>query len=207
MGTAVILSGARAASAVEGLAVVLLAMLLATPARAADHPDLFTLTSPDFADNAIMSTSAGGTGKSTRGPWDCGGQNISPALSWSHAPAGTKSFAVTMDDPDAASGIGSNHWIAYDIPATITALPRDAGNGKSSMLVGGSNGRNLTTYFGPCAEPGAKPHHFLWMVYALDISPGTLKPGLSREEFIRQIKGHNLAEASLSSRYEQVMPR
>ncbi len=172
-------------------------------AQAADHPDLFQMTSPDFADNGMLNAANAGTGTSTRGPWDCGGQNVSPALAWSHAPLGTKSFAVTMDDPDAASGIGANHWIAYDIPAIVTALPRDSGNGSSKLLVGGANGRKLTTYVGPCAEPGAKQHHFLWMVFALDIPPGTLKPGLSREEFMRQIQGHNLAEASLSSRYEQ----
>jgi len=171
--------------------------------QAADHPDLFQITSPDFADNGMLKAANAGTGASTRGPWDCGGQNVSPALAWSHAPPGTKSFAVMMDDPDAASGNGANHWIAYDIPATVAALPRDAGNGSSKLLVGGANGRKLTTYFGPCAEPGAKPHHFLWMVFALDIPPGTLKPGLSREEFMRLIQGHNLAEASLSSRYEQ----
>jgi hypothetical protein len=52
-------------------------------------------------------------------------------------------------------------------------------------------------------EPGAKTHHFLWLVFALDLAPGTLKPGLSREQFMQQIEGHNLAEASLSSRYER----
>jgi Raf kinase inhibitor-like YbhB/YbcL family protein len=171
-------------------------------AQGADHPDLFTLRSPDFVDDGMLERANAGSGSSTRGPWECGGQNISPGLAWSHAPAGTKSFAVIMDDPDAASGKGANHWIAYDIPATVTMLPRGAGDGSSRLLVGGSNGRKLSTYVGPCAEPGAKPHHFLWMVFALDLPP-TLRPGLTREEFMREIEGHNLAEASLSSRYEQ----
>ena len=170
-------------------------------APAADHPDLFTLTSPDFADNGMLSAPNAGTGKSVRGDWACGGQNVSPALAWSHVPAGTKSFAVVMDDPDAASGRGGNHWTAYDIPPAVTSLPRDAGNLHSTLLVNGNNGR-LDGYGGPCAEPDAKAHHFLWMVFALDIPLGTLKPGLTRAQFMQAIDGHNLAEASLVSRYE-----
>jgi Raf kinase inhibitor-like YbhB/YbcL family protein len=177
--------------------------LFTSAAQAADHPDLFRVTSPDFADNGALKQANLGTGTSPRGNWDCGGQNVSPALSWSQAPAGTKSYAVIMDDPDAASGIGNNHWIAYDIPASAAILARNAGDGKSTALVEGSNGRKLPIYSGPCPEPGAKPHHFLWLVFALDIAPGVLKPGLSREQFMQQIQGHNLAEASLSSIYQR----
>jgi Raf kinase inhibitor-like YbhB/YbcL family protein len=171
--------------------------------RAADHPDLFRLMSPDFADNGSLSAANAGTGTSPRGDWACGGQNVTPALAWTHAPNGTKSFAVLMDDPDAASGLGANHWIAYDIPAAVTGLPRDAGSGRSPLLTEGANGRKLPQYSGPCSEPDAKPHHFLWLVYALDLAPGTLKPGLTQEEFMQQIRGHNLAEASLTATYEQ----
>jgi Raf kinase inhibitor-like YbhB/YbcL family protein len=178
-------------------------VLLAPAARAADHPDLFRLTSPDFTDNGALKPANLGTGTSPRGNWDCGGQNVSPALAWTLAPAGTKSFAVIMDDPDAASGIGNNHWIAYDIPGSATTLARNAGDGRSTALVEGANGRKLPMYSGPCPEPGAKPHHFLWLVFALDIATGTLKPGLSREQFMQQIQGHNLAEASLSSIYQR----
>jgi Raf kinase inhibitor-like YbhB/YbcL family protein len=181
--------------------IAALALLLGpVTARAADHPDLFRLTSPDFADNGFLSAPNAGMGTSQRGNWACGGKNVSPALAWSHAPKGTKTFAVIMDDPDAASGRGGNHWIAYDIPASITALPRNAGNGHSDLLVGGSNGR-VTTYSGPCAEPDAKTHHFLWMVFALDLPAGTLQAGLTRNQFMKRIKGHNLAEASLVTRF------
>ena len=187
--------------AAVAMAIAVLALLVTPAARAADHPDLFTATSPDFADNGMLTAANAGVGTSSRGPWACGGQNISPALAWTHAPAGTKSFAVITDDPDAASGRGGNHWIAYDIPATVSALPRNAGNGSSPLLVGGNNGKT-TTYGGPCAEPDAKPHHILWMVFALDLPPGTLKPGLAREQFMEQIQGHNLAEASIVTRYQ-----
>lgn len=157
-------------------------------ASAADHPDRFVLTSPDFVDDGYLTTANAGTGKSVRGDWACGGQDVSPALAWTNAPAGTKSFAIVMIDPDAASGRGGTHWLVYDIPASVSSLPRNAGS---------TNG-----YHGPCAEPNAKTHHFLWMIYALDVAPGTLEPGMTRERFMQAIEGHNLAEASLVSRYQ-----
>src|SRR3984957_12460452 len=184
------------------IGVVILALVLCSlAARAADHPDAFILTSPDFTDNGMLAPANLGAGTSPRGNWACGGRNVSLALAWSHAPAGTKSFAVIMDDPDAASGIGANHWIAYGISASVTALPRNAGNGQAMMLVEGSNGRKAPMYSGPCPAPGAKTHHFLWLVFALDLAPDALEPGLTREQFMQRIAGHNLAEASLSSRY------
>jgi hypothetical protein len=170
------------------LAIALAVALGPLAAQAADHPDLFALTSPDFTDNGFLSAPNAGTGTSTRGPWACGGQNVSPALAWTHAPAGTQSFAVIMDDPDAASGRGGNHWVAYGIPASATSVPRDAGK--------------TSGYHGPCAEPDAKTHHFLWMVFALDLPPAAFAPGLTREQFMQQITGHSLAEASLVSRYQ-----
>ena len=131
-------------------------------ARAVDHPDLFELTSPDFPDNGMLSEVNAGTGTSLRGPWACGGQNVSPALAWSQAPAATQSFAVIMDDPDAASGRGGNHWIMYDIPASAKGLARGDAN-QPGKFVSGNSG-NGAAYHGACAEPGAKAHHFIFFV-------------------------------------------
>ena len=170
-------------------------------AQAVDHPDLFEVTSPDFADNGLLGEANAGVGTSLRGPWACGGQNVSPALTWSHAPAETQSFAVIMDDPDAASGRGGNHWITYDIPASAKGVARGDAN-QPGKFVSGNSG-NGAAYHGACAEPGAKAHHFIFFVYALDIPPGKLKPGLTKAEFVEQIKGHNIAEASLMGRYQR----
>jgi hypothetical protein len=170
-------------------------------ARAVDHPDLFELTSPDFADNGMLSEANAGTGTSRRGPWACGGQNVSPALSWSQAPAAAASFAVIMDDPDAASGRGGNHWIMYDIPPTAKAVARGDAN-QAGKFVSGNSGDGAA-YHGACAEPGAKAHHFIFFVYALDIGLGKLKPGLTKAEFMQQIQGHNAAEASITARYQR----
>jgi Raf kinase inhibitor-like YbhB/YbcL family protein len=170
-------------------------------ARAVDHPDLFELSSPDFPDNGMLSEANAGTGTSLRGPWACGGQNISPALDWSRAPAATQSFAVIMDDPDAASGRGGNHWIMYDIPPLVTRLMRGDAD-QAAKFVSGNSG-NGAAYHGACAEPGAKAHHFIFFVYALDIGLGKLKPGLTKTEFMLQIQGHNIAEASITARYQR----
>ena len=176
---------------------------LGGPARAVDQPDLFELTSPDFSDNALLSADNASMGKSPRGPWECGGKNISPALAWSHAPADTKSFAVIMDDPDAASGRGGNHWITYDIPSTVTSIARGDAD-KPGKFVSGDSGRDRLAYHGACAEPGAKAHHFIFMVYALDIPLGTLPPGLTKAQFLQKIVDqHNRAQASLMARYQR----
>ena len=170
-------------------------------ASAVDHPDLFQLTSPDFADDGMLTAENAGTGTSPRGPWACGGADVSPALVWSHAPAGTRSFAIVMDDPDAASGRGGSHWIMYDIPPDVTSLARGAANRPGSFVAGDSG--HGKAYSGPCAEPGAKPHHFYFMVYALDLPLGVLPPKIDRGAFTGAIAGHNLAEASLVARYHR----
>src|ERR1700722_2639509 len=113
-------------------------LICSNGARAVDHPDLFELTSPDFADNGMLSEANAGTGTSLRGPWACGGQNISPALAWSLGPAAAQSFAVIMDDPEAASGRGGNHWITYDIPPSAKALARGDADQTAKFVSGNS---------------------------------------------------------------------
>jgi hypothetical protein len=73
---------------------------------------------------------------------------------------------------------------------------------QAAKFVGGNSG-NKAAYHGACAEPGAKAHHFIFLVYALDIPLGKLKPGLTKAEFIQQIQGHNLTEASIMARYQR----
>jgi hypothetical protein len=178
-----------------------LALGFVDSASAVDHPDLFQLTSPDFNDGGMLKAENAGTGTSPRGPWACGGADVSPALAWSHAPAGTQSFAIVMDDPDAASGRGGAHWIIYDIPPDVTSLARGAANRQGSFVAGDPG--HGKAYSGPCAEPGAKAHHFIFMIYALDLPLGVLPSKLDRGAFTGAIVGHNLAEASLVARYQR----
>lgn len=101
----------------------------------------------------------------------CQGRNISPALTWSGAPAETKSFAVTVYDPDAPSGSGWWHWVVFNIPANVTSLPKNAGDVQAALLPAGSiqsrTDFGKPGYGGPCPPAGDKPHRYQFTVYAL----------------------------------------
>ena len=101
----------------------------------------------------------------------CTGANHSPELSWTGAPAGTKSFAVTIYDPDAPTGSGFWHWTVFNIPANVTHLAADAGNEKGTGLPAGAvQGRTdfgFSHFGGPCPPVGDAPHHYHVTVYAL----------------------------------------
>ncbi|SDL26640.1 YbhB/YbcL family Raf kinase inhibitor-like protein [Siphonobacter aquaeclarae] len=110
----------------------------------------------------------------------CTGENISPQLSWENAPAGTKSFAVTMYDKDAPTGSGFWHWVLFNIPADVTSLKAGAGDASGKAAPAGAV-QSITDfgkpgYGGPCPPPGA-PHEYLITVYALkaplELGPGT----------------------------------
>ena len=99
--------------------------------------------------------------------WGCTGPGVSPELSWSGAPAATQSYALTMYDPDAPTGSGFWHWIAWDIPTGTTSLPTGV------MLAPGVNGRNDSGsfgYTGPCPPVGDIKHHYEFTILALDVA-------------------------------------
>ena len=163
-------------------------------------PQHFTLSSPAFTDDAMLPLKyAGGV--------QCGsnsqGGDVSPPLTWSNPPAGTKSFALMMIDPDGRRGLGSVHWVAYDIPATRTGLNEGEGGAPTKEIIGGKNSRGSTIYAGPCGPPADAPHHYVIDVIALDIAPGSLQPGLDRDQLLKMIDGHSLGPASLVVRYRR----
>lgn len=128
---------------------------------------------------------------------DCGGENVSPDLSWKYAPKGTKSFALIVHDPDAPHKGGFDHWVVYDLPASKTHL--SAGEAISDKNLG-LNGTEDAGYYGPC-PPAGKTHHYIFTLYALDIpSVGASQP-LNSDDLKKRIASHVLATATLTGLY------
>ncbi len=180
-----------------GAAIAIAAALSVWTAVSAENKDRpFTLTSPALKDDAMLPAKYAGAGR-------CGGRNISPPLAWSNAPPSTRSFALMMIDPDGRRGIGSVHWIAYDIPASRHALKAGASSAAAKDIAGGKNSRGTMVYAGPCAPHADAPHHYIIQLIALDVAPGFLQPGLDHDELLTMINGHSLAAASLVLRYHR----
>jgi Raf kinase inhibitor-like YbhB/YbcL family protein len=125
----------------------------------------FTLTSPDIKPGSTIDKKFEFNG------FGCSGENKSPALKWSGAPKDTKSFVVTVYDPDAPTGSGWWHWSVVNIPASVTELPADAGAaGGAKLPKGASQIRSdfgSAAWGGMCPPAGAKPHRYVFTVYAL----------------------------------------
>jgi Raf kinase inhibitor-like YbhB/YbcL family protein len=173
--------------------------LVAVGVSASRAAEPFTLTSTAFTDGAALPTKYAGADPSRTPP--CGGENVSPPLQWSNAPAATKSFAIVMQDPDGGRGTGSNHWVAYDIPPGKTSLREGEASASPTGWTGGRNTIGTDHYFGPCGPAGDAPHHYVITVIATDLEPGKLKAGLTREELLHELRGHALAPASIVMRY------
>ena len=134
----------------------------------------------------------------------CKGGNVSPELSWSSAPAGTKSFAILMHDPDAPTGSGWWHWVVYNIPANVGSLPAGAGDPKKSLLPSGAlQGRTDfgdPGYGGPCPPPG-KPHRYYVRVYALKVEKLEVPADATAAFVAFSVRMHTLATAELMGTY------
>ena len=175
--------------------VVLTALAAATPALAAGE---FTLTSPDVKPGATL------TDQQVFNGFGCSGANLSPELAWKNAPAGTKSFVVTVYDPDAPTGSGWWHWVVYDIPATATGLAQGAGSGKSALPEGAKQGKTdfgAPGFGGACPPPGDKPHRYVFTVYALKVATLDVPPDASPALIGYMTKANSLGSASFTAKY------
>ncbi|MGD0150681.1 MAG: YbhB/YbcL family Raf kinase inhibitor-like protein [Xanthobacteraceae bacterium] len=155
--------------------------LLGTAANAAD---IFSLTSTTFQDGKIMPKKVANSQANAPTNPNCVGDNVSPQFSWTGVPEGTKSFALTMFDPEGRAPSGVSHWVAYGIPASVTGFAEGEVSKESDKYVGGKSLFGVGTYRGPCTPPNTTPHHYTFVLIATDFDPKELPPGLTRDELI-----------------------
>ncbi|MFI8086349.1 YbhB/YbcL family Raf kinase inhibitor-like protein [Kitasatospora sp. NPDC086009] len=154
------------------------------------HTPRFTVTSPDWRSGTVPAAGYANA-------FGCSGANQAPTVHWSGAPAGTRSYAVSLFDPDAPTGSGFWHAMTWDIPATVTTLTGATPAG----AVAGPNDTGATGYLGPCPPAGDRAHHYVLRVVALDV-PGlglaaTSTPAVA--SFSMAMSGHILATAELTA--------
>jgi Raf kinase inhibitor-like YbhB/YbcL family protein len=142
----------------------------------------------------------------TANVFGCTGGNLSPALQWSGAPAGTKSFVLTLFDPDVPeTGSGWWHWVVYNLPANVNSLPKGAGAEHSSVLPAGTQqGRTdlgNDAYHGPCPDKGQPPHHYTFTIYALSVEKLDVPAEASGAMVTSTAKENVLGKAVFVARY------
>ncbi|MEO8312195.1 MAG: YbhB/YbcL family Raf kinase inhibitor-like protein [Caldimonas sp.] len=165
------------------LGAVALAFIGTTAGDAQAQAPAFTLSSPDLPGNVIPT-------RFILNGFGCTGANTSPALVWSNVPAGTKSLALQVHDPDAPTGSGFWHWAVYDMSPTTTGLAQGAGNAAVSLPAGayggntdfvdtGATGGN-GNYGGPCPPQGDRPHRYVFTLYALAVDKVAAAGGIPK---------------------------
>jgi Raf kinase inhibitor-like YbhB/YbcL family protein len=159
----------------------------------------FVLTSTDFRANGPISM------EQVFGGFGCTGQNISPALAWSGAPAGTRSFALMVHDPDAPTGgAGWWHWLVLNIPAGTTGLPKDAGRADGTKLPAGAVQVNTDFgspgWGGPCPPVGDRAHRYNFTLYALSVDKLDVT-GASASLAGYMVNGNTLARATRTGKF------
>ena len=133
--------------------------------------------------------------------YTCDGANISPPLQWSGLPAGTKTVALIVDDPDAPAKTWV-HWVVYDLPANTTQLPENI-KPQENLAGGGKQGTNdfkKIGYGGPCPPSGT--HRYFFKLYAVDIQT-SLGPGATKDELLKTMESHVLAQGELVGKYKR----
>jgi Raf kinase inhibitor-like YbhB/YbcL family protein len=163
----------------------------------------FTLSSTSFKFGDTIASKHADNRPNAQGANNCGaGENVAPQLAWANPPPNAKSFAILMTDPDGGNGVGSVHWVAYDIPANKLSLAE--GEGSKTSFGGGTNGRSAM-YNGPC-PPAGPPHVYVFTVIATDYEPGTLKQGMTRDELIAALRMHTLGSSTIAVKYARPAP-
>ena len=175
------------------------ALVLALFPAAAHAAGPFTLESAEVKPNTTIAAAHVFKG------FGCEGGNASPSLVWKNAPPGTKSFAITVYDPDAPTGSGWWHWLVFNIPPDVTSLPAGAGDPASGKLPKGAvqSKTDFGTggYGGPCPPQGDKPHHYVFTVYALKVDKIGADENASGAMVGFMLNANKLDKASFISTY------
>jgi Raf kinase inhibitor-like YbhB/YbcL family protein len=161
----------------------------------------FTVTSSDVSDGGVLPM------PQVSGVMGAGGEDRSPQLSWSGFPEGTKSFAVTVYDPDAPTASGFWHWAVANIPASVTELPSGAGDKDSPNLPAGAvqlrNDGGFAGYVGAAPPSGHGPHRYFIVVHAVDTDALDVSADTTPAVLGFNLSFHTLARATLVATYEQ----
>lgn len=163
----------------------------------------FSLTSADLSDGGTLGP------RQILDGFGCRGGNQSPQLAWNDPPAGTRSFAVTVYDPDAPTGSGWWHWVVYDLPADARSLPAGAGagSGQAGLLPAGARqGRSdfgTMAFGGACPPAGDKPHRYVFTVYALKVATLTVPSEPSGAMAGFMIHANALASAQMTATFRR----
>jgi len=174
--------------------ILLFMLLMATPCLAAN----FSVQSSSWQDDQTMKDAY------VFNSFGCSGANNSPQVSWSGAPEGTKSFAVTVYDPDAPTGSGWWHWTIFNIPADVTQLDEGISSDATKLPTGAVQGRTdfgKPGYGGACPPLGDKPHRYILTVYALKTDKIVLDENASGALVSYYLNQNSLAKASLTVKY------
>ncbi len=178
----------------------LVALLLVAVGASAQTGTMFKLKSPDLPMRGTFQT------EQTLNGFGCTGANVSPELSWSGAPTGTKSFALIMQDVDAKTGVGGfTHWMVYNIPASSTKLEKGAGSPDGKLMPAGTvqatNSLGAAAYAGPCPPAGDKPHRYVFTLYALGAEKLEIPAGASQAFVGFNFNGNAIAKTSFTASY------
>jgi Raf kinase inhibitor-like YbhB/YbcL family protein len=149
-----------------------------------------------------IKSSAFKEGETIPARYTCDNVNVSPPLEWSKGAAGTKSYALICDDPDAPHGTWV-HWVLYNLPADLHELPENLPR-TETLKNGASQGKTdfgTIGYGGPCPPGGT--HRYYFKIYALDCDPD-FKPRLTKKELLKNMETHILDEGQLMGRYKRI---
>lgn len=182
---------------IRQLAISIIALGVGQIALAAEP---LSLTSASFKDGATLSVRNAGNLASNP---NCIGENISPPLSWSNVPAGTKSLVLLMFDPEGRNGLGVSHLVSYGISPNLTGFAEGEISKPGDKFVGGKNTQGLLHYGGPCIPLGIGSHHYTFTLIATDLEPGELTTGLTREGLLTKLVGRAKAATGLVGLFER----